>query len=117
LVPSLDVESDPYTRYGLVPFDWRIAMQPGSLEPVRPIRALLRGLEALAVLSNSRGLTVTETARRARLPRTTAYRILETLRAGGYVARDEDDRYILAAEASAAANGARNDKTDHANAA
>jgi hypothetical protein len=37
---------------------------------------------------------VTEVADNARLPRTTAYRILETLRTGGYVIRDEiDDRY------------------------
>lgn len=93
-------------------------MQAASQEPVRPIRALLRGLDALAVLSTSRGLTVTETARRARLPRTTAYRILETLRAGGYVARDEHDRYVLVGEA-AAANGAQlgNGKGDHASAA
>jgi IclR family transcriptional regulator, mhp operon transcriptional activator len=63
-------------------------------EPVRPIRALLRGLEALYALNRRDGLTVTEVAEWARLPRTTAYRILETLRHGGFVVRDEmDDRY------------------------
>lgn len=71
-------------------------MPTASSDPVRPIRALLRGLQALSVLSETDGLTVTETARRARLPRTTAYRILETLRSGGYVTRDEQDRYCLA---------------------
>lgn len=84
-------------------------------EPVRPIRALLRGLQALAALTSGEGLTVTETARRARLPRTTAYRVLETLRLGGYVERDSDDRYratVKAAEltlsAPAHTNGAAN---------
>ncbi|MGF1462291.1 MAG: helix-turn-helix domain-containing protein [Maricaulaceae bacterium] len=63
-------------------------------EPVRPIRALLRGLDALQALNRRDGLTVTEVAQATRLPRTTAYRILETLCAGGYVLRDEgDDRY------------------------
>jgi IclR family mhp operon transcriptional activator len=65
-----------------------------AAEPIRPIRALLRGLEALRSLNRGEGLTVTEVADNARLPRTTAYRILETLRTGGYVIRDEiDDRY------------------------
>jgi len=91
-------------------------MQPSPQEAVRPIRALLRGLQAMAALKGSRGLTVTETARRAKLPRTTTYRILETLRTGGYVLRDEHDRYIIAGErvmGSVKSNGA----TDHANAA
>lgn len=91
-------------------------MQPSQQEAVRPIRALLRGLEAMAVLSASRGLTVTETARRAKLPRTTTYRILETLRAGGYVLRDEHDRYVIASERTVS-NGKSNGASDHATAA
>jgi len=75
-------------------------------EPVRPIRALLRGLQALAALTAGEGLTVTETARRARLPRTTAYRVLETLRLGGYVERDADDRYRSTPKAAELALGA-----------
>lgn len=90
-------------------------------EAVRPIRSLLRGLQALGALGVSDGLTVTETARQARLPRTTAYRVLETLRLGGYVERDTDDRYRatekaagLAAAAGVAthANGNGNGKTN-----
>jgi DNA-binding IclR family transcriptional regulator len=92
-------------------------MPAANQEAVRPIRALLRGLEAMAVLSASRGLTVTETARRAKLPRTTTYRILETLRAGGYVVRDEHDRYLIASEAGHAIGKAANGATDHATAA
>jgi DNA-binding IclR family transcriptional regulator len=81
-------------------------------EPVRPIRSLLRGLEVLSALGGGEGRTVTETAKRARLPRTTAYRVLETLRLSGYVARDENDRYrptdkarIMTADERAYANG------------
>lgn len=80
-------------------------MQAVKSEPVRPIRALLRGLQALAALTAGEGLTVTETARRARLPRTTAYRVLETLRLGGYVERDTDDRYRATAKAAELAVG------------
>lgn len=66
-------------------------------EAVRPIRSLLRGLDVLDAVRGQEGLTVTEVARRVRLPRTTAYRILETLRSGGHIVRDEVDRYRLAA--------------------
>lgn len=78
---------------------------PFAPEPVRPIRALLRGLQALSVLDPNDGLTVSETARRAKLPRTTVYRILETLRHGGYVARDESERYISTAKAGLLLDG------------
>jgi DNA-binding IclR family transcriptional regulator len=66
---------------------------PEATLPVRPIRSLLRGLEVLAALAEGEGLTVTQAARAVRLPRTTTYRVLETLRNGGYVQRDEMDRY------------------------
>lgn len=75
-------------------------------EAVRPIRSLLRGLDVLEAVRSQDGLTVTEAARRVRLPRTTAYRILETLRTGGHVIRDEVDRYRVA-DAPAAVNGVR----------
>jgi sugar-specific transcriptional regulator TrmB len=88
-----------------------------SSEPVRPIRALLRGLEALAALQSGDGLTVTETARRAKLPRTTAYRVLETLRLGGYVIRDDSDRYRLANVEAPIAPRVSKDTNGHANAA
>ncbi|MCG8443235.1 MAG: helix-turn-helix domain-containing protein [Caulobacterales bacterium] len=69
-------------------------MRMDDNDAVRPIRALLRGLEALEALNRRDGLTVSEVAASTGLPRTTAYRILETLCAGGYAARDEtDDRY------------------------
>lgn len=62
----------------------------------RPIRALLRGLEALSVLNLRDGATVSEVAQEISLPRTTTYRILETLRESGLVFRDPaDERYRL----------------------
>jgi IclR family transcriptional regulator, mhp operon transcriptional activator len=83
-------------------------------EPVRPIRALLRGLEALRALNARDGLSVTEVADSARLPRTTAYRILETLRQGGFVVRDEmDDRYRPTLQVRDLAEGAQNEAWIH----
>jgi IclR family transcriptional regulator, mhp operon transcriptional activator len=66
------------------------------MESTRPIRALLRGLDALTVLNLRDGATVSEVAQEIRLPRTTVYRILETLCNAGFVFRDAaDDRYRL----------------------
>ncbi len=72
--------------------------RPTDIEPpnesTRPIRALLRGLQALQSLNEQNGATVTEVAKLTELPRTTAYRILETLRVGGFAERDAvDERY------------------------
>jgi IclR family mhp operon transcriptional activator len=66
------------------------------MESTRPIRALMRGLDALTALNMRDGATVSEVAQEIRLPRTTVYRILETLCSAGYVFRDAgDDRYRL----------------------
>lgn len=68
----------------------------GGRESTRPIRALLRGLDVLTILNLRNGATVSEVAGEIRLPRTTTYRILETLCSAGYVYRDvTDDRYRL----------------------
>lgn len=62
----------------------------------RPIRALLRGLEVLHVLNQQNGATVSEVAMAIDLPRTTTYRILETLCHAGYAYRAaSDERYRL----------------------
>jgi IclR family mhp operon transcriptional activator len=64
------------------------------MESTRPIRALMRGLDALTFLNLRDGATVSEVAQEIRLPRTTVYRILETLCNAGFVFRDAtDDRY------------------------
>jgi IclR family mhp operon transcriptional activator len=66
------------------------------MESTRPIRALLRGLDALTFLNLRDGATVSEVAQEIRLPRTTVYRILETLCNAGFAFRDAaDDRYRL----------------------
>jgi len=66
------------------------------MESTRPIRALMRGLDALTVLNLRDGATVSEVAQEIPLPRTTVYRILETLCNAGFVFRDAaDDRYRL----------------------
>ena len=59
-----------------------------------PVRALTRGLEVLRALNLSNGSAAGELARVTGLPRPTVYRILDTLQAAGYVARDTaDERY------------------------
>jgi len=66
------------------------------MSSTRPIRALLRGLEVLHVLNRHNGATVSEVATEIDLPRTTTYRILETLCTAGYAYRaSSDDRYRL----------------------
>ncbi|MDB6082868.1 MAG: transcriptional regulator [Gammaproteobacteria bacterium] len=66
------------------------------MESTRPIRALARGLDALTVLNSRDGASVSEVSQEIRLPRTTVYRILETLCNAGFVFRDSaDDRYRL----------------------
>jgi IclR family mhp operon transcriptional activator len=56
----------------------------------------MRGLDALTVLNARDGASVSEVAHEIRLPRTTAYRILETLCNAGFAFRDaDDDRYRL----------------------
>lgn len=75
-------------------------------ESVRPIRALLRGLEALQKLNGRHGATVTDIARAIKLPRTTAYRVLETLCVAGVAIRHPaDDRYRLTLKVRALADG------------
>ena len=66
------------------------------MSSTRPIRALLRGLEVLHVLNQQNGATVSEVASAIDLPRTTTYRILETLCVAGYAYRAKsDERYRL----------------------
>jgi IclR family mhp operon transcriptional activator len=76
------------------------------MESTRPIRALIRGLDALRVLNSCDGATVSEVAQEIRLPRTTVYRILETLCGAGFVFRDaSDDRYRLTIMVRALSSG------------
>ena len=71
--------------------------QPLDSHPVsdrdstRPIRALMRGLAVLSELNRLERGAINTLAAAASLPRTTTYRILETLRLAGYVERDAHD--------------------------
>lgn len=53
-----------------------------------PVRAILRGLDILRIVSNSGPLVATEIAKRAGLPQPTTVRVLETLISAGYVCRE-----------------------------
>jgi IclR family mhp operon transcriptional activator len=67
------------------------AIDRGGHEAVRPIRALKRGLEVLTELNRLERAAINTLAAAVGLPRTTTYRILETLRLAGYVERDSHD--------------------------
>jgi IclR family transcriptional regulator, mhp operon transcriptional activator len=60
-------------------------------DSTRPIRALNRGLEVLTELNRLERAAINTLAAAVSLPRTTTYRILETLRLAGYVERDAHD--------------------------
>jgi len=57
------------------------------------VKSLLKGLGCLALVNRNSGLNVADTARQLQVPKSTAYRILETLCQGGYVIRDPDGLY------------------------
>ena len=67
------------------------ARQEIARDSTRPIRALQRGLEVLTELNRLERAAINTLAAAAGLPRTTTYRILETLRLAGYVDRDAHD--------------------------
>jgi IclR family mhp operon transcriptional activator len=60
-------------------------------DSTRPIRALNRGLDVLTALNRLERAAINTLANAVELPRTTTYRILETLRLAGYVERDAHD--------------------------
>jgi IclR family mhp operon transcriptional activator len=60
-------------------------------DSTRPIRALNRGLDVLTALNRLERAAINTLANAVDLPRTTTYRILETLRLAGYVERDAHD--------------------------
>jgi IclR family mhp operon transcriptional activator len=68
-----------------------VMTEAGARESTRPIRALNRGLEVLTELNRLERAAINTLASAVDLPRTTTYRILETLRLAGYVERDAHD--------------------------
>ena len=66
------------------------------MESTRPIRALMRGLDALTVLNLRDGATVSEVAQRNPVAAHHGLQNLETLCDAGFVFRDaSDERYRL----------------------
>ena len=68
-----------------------ILADESARESTRPIRSLNRGLEVLSQLNRLERAAINTLASAVDLPRTTTYRILETLRLAGYVERDAHD--------------------------
>lgn len=61
-----------------------------------PNRSLERGLQVLEVANLNNGARLRDFVRITGLPKSTTFRILENLRRGGYLRRDDrDDRYFL----------------------
>ena len=69
----------------------QVMAEEGARESTRPIRALNRGLEVLTEVNRLERAAINTLASAVGLPRTTTYRILETLRLAGYVERDTHD--------------------------
>jgi IclR family transcriptional regulator, mhp operon transcriptional activator len=82
------------------------APSPSPRQPTRPIRALNRGLEVLAELNRRERAPIHTLSSAVRLPRTTTFRILETLRLAGFVERDpRDDCYRPTVQVRSLADG------------
>jgi len=57
------------------------------------VKSLLKGLGCLALVNRNDGLNVAQLAQQLGVPKSTAYRVLETLCNGGYVVRGLDGLY------------------------
>ena len=54
----------------------------------KPVRSVVRALEVLSLINRDRGSSIAELHRDSRLPKPTLVRLLETLCAAGYVAKE-----------------------------
>ena len=69
------------------------------------IRSMAKGLQCLAEINRHSGLTVSECGALVGLPRTTAFRVLETLCRSGYVYRGPDGSYRATSLVRTLSNG------------
>lgn len=70
------------------------------------LQSLKRGLKAVALINTLGSTTIADLARRLRLPRTTAERLLMTLNSEGYIARDAETKtFFLTAQVHALSDG------------
>src|SRR5215813_2079863 len=63
------------------------------------VQSLERGLNLLAIIAEADGLSLTSIAQRAGIAPSTAHRILNTLRLGGFVQDDDRGRYLIGLQA------------------
>src|SRR3954470_7759388 len=64
------------------------------------VQALERGLNLLAIIAEADGLSLTSVAQRAGIAPSTAHRILNTLKAGGFVHCDDSrSGYLIGVQA------------------
>jgi DNA-binding IclR family transcriptional regulator len=86
------VERLEYSRYAGIGSGTKVFPMPATTE----IRALHRGLKMLELANLNNGAQLRDFVRLTGLPKTTTYRILENLCAGGYLTRaTDDDHYYL----------------------
>src|SRR5688572_7712930 len=69
------------------------------------VPAIHRTLDILETLvGENGGMTITEVSRRFRIPKSSAYAILQTLKSRNYLEKDEEDRYRLTLKVFCLAN-------------
>jgi IclR family mhp operon transcriptional activator len=86
------VERIGYSRYADLESATKLFPMPATTE----IRALHRGLKMLELANLHNGAQLRDFVKLTGLPKTTTYRILENLCAGGYLRREsDDDHYYL----------------------
>lgn len=86
------MERNHRSRYAGMESDTRVFPMPATTE----IRALHRGLKILELANLNNGARLRDFVKMTGLPKTTTYRILENLCAGGYLTREMgDDHYYL----------------------
>jgi IclR family transcriptional regulator, acetate operon repressor len=73
--------------------------QPPGGRLAGSVQSLERGLNLLAIIAEADGLSLTSIAQRAGIAPSTAHRILNTLRAGGFVLDDDRGRYLIGLQA------------------
>jgi IclR family acetate operon transcriptional repressor len=81
------------------------SVRPAPFEPqgaghlAGSVQALERGLNLLAIIAEADGLSLTSIAQRAGIAPSSAHRILNTLKAGGFVKDDDQGHYLIGVQA------------------
>ena len=79
--------------------------RPAQFEPpsaghlAGSVQALERGLNLLAIIAEADGLSLTSIAQRAGMAPSTAHRLLNTLKAGGFIQDDDQGHYLIGVQA------------------